>query len=564
MSDHLPESSSNVITTLAMAGSLAVGYLLFEKFVKRQSSKKPFGEIPMAPNNHWLFGHIRLLYDKENFPQSYYQLTRDNCDQNGKTGYWIGPRRAVAIRKVEDVKTVLNREVNRSNIPIVSHYLAHIVGETNLLMLNGREWKIHRDGVTRTFTPSFLRQAQKDVYEVAQDLAATFSRKVDECRSAKEGQKHWEVDVRPITKMITMDCIGKAAFSTNFDCCKTLKASTVVKAFEYLSEDLSGRMKSPFHPLHYFFGIPTERNKKHAEQFAILRNFIDNLLTEAQQQREASLEETASDDSDKSNKDNRKKNHNLLTRLVAAHEGDVNTDEGKRTLIDVMSTVLFASYDTTSTTLTFALYLLATHPQVQEACAAEIKALLQQKKDGSSSARLSNAEDLVYITAVVKETLRLFPPAFQVSRTVTKPLELSGGFVAPTGIQIGIPIWVIHHDEEHFPHPDEMRPDRWAKKGTEQPEAWVSRNYREERDLGNGDDGTILAGNPDALLAFSSGGRSCPGAKFALQEAVIVLANLIKDLKFSPVPGHKLELGLEGIMPTPKGGMPLRIEHRAA
>lgn len=543
--------NNNIITTLAMAGSLAVSYILLEKLIKRQQHKKPFEELPMSPQSHWLFGHAKLMYDKERFPHSYNTLARDNCDSNGKTGYWLGPKRAVAIRNMEDVLLVLNRESNRNNIPIVSHYLAHIVGETNLLMLNGREWKIHRDAVTRTFTSSFLLQAQEDVYTVTRDLVETFSRKIDECRNAQESQKYWQVDVQPITKMVTMDCIGKAAFSTDFDCCKTLEAAPVVKAFEHLALDCSRRMKSPLNPFNYFYGIPTKENKRHQEQFSFLRGFIDDLLVKAQHEREASLGGGGSDHSGDS--DGNEKTHNLLTRLVAAHKGGDNTE----TLIDVMSTILFASYDTTATTLTFALYLLSTHQKIQEDCVEEIRSLQAQ----NDSTRLSNAKGLVYISAVVKETLRLFPPAFQVSRTLSKPLELSGGFVAPKGIQVGIPIWVIHHDEEHFPNPDEMRPDRWVKRTDRQ--GWVPRNYREELKLSSStEEGTIRAGNSEALLAFSAGGRSCPGSKFAFQETVIVLANLVKDLHFSPVPGFELKLGLEGIMPTTKGGMPLRVSKR--
>lgn len=200
--------------------------------------------------------------------------------------------------------------------------------------------------------------------------------------------------------------------------------------------------------------------------------------------------------------------------------------------------------DTTSVTLTFALYLLAQNPEIQKICLEEVK----------TAKNCHNVEDLVYTKAVIWEALRLFPAGNRTNRTLSKPLKLSGGFVVPEGTRVFIPIYSIHRDERNFPQPDEFRPDRWVKHDGDQ-DCWV------EREEGEGT-GTIAAGNRKAFLAFSAGGRNCVGQRFATQEAIIVLATLIKGLKFSSVDDFTLETTDKDLILKPLNGMPLKVEAR--
>jgi cytochrome P450 family 4 len=194
--------------------------------------------------------------------------------------------------------------------------------------------------------------------------------------------------------------------------------------------------------------------------------------------------------------------------------------------------------------LTFALYLLAQNPQVQQECVDEIKA----------AKTCQTVENLAYTKAVIVEALRLFPAAVRTNRVLAKPLQLSGGFVAPAGTRVVIPIYHIHHDEKNFPRPEEFRPDRWAKFEEEQ-KRWFEREENDET-------GTIATGNRKAFLAFSAGGRNCVGRSFAIQEAVIALATLLKGLRFSPVEDYVLEMTDKDLINKPVNGMPLKVECR--
>ena len=151
--------------------------------------------------------------------------------------------------------------------------------------------------------------------------------------------------------------------------------------------------------------------------------------------------------------------------------------------------------DTTSVTLTFALYLLAQNPEMQEYCVEEIR----------SVGKIENVEELIYCKAAILEALRLYPAAVRTNRSLTKPIELSGGFVAPEGTRINIPIWNIHRDEKNFPHPEDFRPDRWAKRDDSK-DCWVERDG-EDTDSDGDSTNAIPAGDKKAMLAFSAGGR---------------------------------------------------------
>ncbi|CAB9498529.1 Leukotriene-B(4) omega-hydroxylase 2 [Seminavis robusta] len=507
--------------------------------------RKPFDNLPMAPHCHWFYGHVAWVFGRETFPDAYVDAVRDHADAHGRTGLWLLYRRCISIVHVEDARTILKSEHHRIPVPIVSHYVRKVIGKQNLLFLNHREWKQNRDAVTRTFVHSFLVQSQTDVWQVAQDLIATLSNKLEQNSAAA----YYELDVHPVMKMLTSDVFGKAAFSTDFECCKTLQFSSVVGAFEYIMKDMGKRGQNPLSPWNYFFSLPLEKNRKLQEQLNVLRGFIQNLLQESR----IKMKQLDNNLSPKNNSDKDVK-ISLVDRLVVAHDSN-NSNNNNATddeiLIDVISTLLIASYDTTSTTLAFVLYLLAANPGVQEACFAEVQSI-----EGD----LTDPDVLVYCTAVIQECLRLYPPAAISARDLTKPITLSDGFVVPPNVKCLVPIFAIHRSEQYFPRPLECIPERWCQRTSSSNDnnAWMERTP--DNDITA--DTTIAIGNAHALIPFSVGSRNCPGNRFALQEAVIVLANLVREFQFKPVPGYQLKLDLHGPLPQPRHGMPLRIEKR--
>ncbi|MEL7089096.1 MAG: cytochrome P450, partial [Planctomycetota bacterium] len=124
-------------------------------------------------------------------------------------------------------------------------------------------------------------------------------------------------------------------------------------------------------------------------------------------------------------------------------------------------------------------------------------------------ASAADVEHLPFIRAVIDETLRLYPPGAFLSRTAGEPDEILGHQILP-GDTVTVPIYAVHRHRKLWSNPDGFDPDRFA----------------------NGQ------GAPRyTYLPFGDGPRICIGARFAVQEAVMVLASLLSRFRFRPVPG---------------------------
>ncbi|HLU68750.1 MAG TPA: cytochrome P450, partial [Kofleriaceae bacterium] len=150
----------------------------------------------------------------------------------------------------------------------------------------------------------------------------------------------------------------------------------------------------------------------------------------------------------------------LLSRLIAAVDED-GTGMSDTELRDEIVTLFLAGHETTAIALTAALYLLGEHPEVRARALAEIDEVL-----GGRPARAADAPRLRYLDAVVREAMRVYPPAWILGREATEDLEL-GGVTIERGAQLLVSQWVIHRDARWFPEPERFRPERWLDGATE-------------------------------------------------------------------------------------------------
>jgi cytochrome P450 len=197
----------------------------------------------------------------------------------------------------------------------------------------------------------------------------------------------------------------------------------------------------------------------------------------------------------------------LLGRLLQASDGEGSLSE--RAVQDEAMTLFLAGHETTALALTYALHLLARHPQAESTLLAELEQVLAGR-----APRLEDVALLPYTRAVLDEALRLYPPAWAIGR---RPLHdvVVAGIAVPRGVEIFISPWVLQRDPRFFPAPAAFRPERW------------------------------LSGVPArrfAYLPFGAGPRVCIGQHFALTEAVLLLATFVQSLRFELVGPPELEL----------------------
>jgi cytochrome P450 len=190
----------------------------------------------------------------------------------------------------------------------------------------------------------------------------------------------------------------------------------------------------------------------------------------------------------------------LLADLIA-----MTDEEGAMTreqLRDEVVTLFLAGHETTALLLTWAIYQLALHPEIDAELASELSAL------PADLATLQLAQAPL-TQRILNETMRLYPPAYVVPRVVAEPVEL-GGYRLQPGSEVWMWIYFLHHDARWFEEPERFRPERFT------PAAEAARR-------------------PGVFIPFGAGSRACVGRHFAMLEAVSCLAGLLRRWKLTLV-----------------------------
>ena len=220
----------------------------------------------------------------------------------------------------------------------------------------------------------------------------------------------------------------------------------------------------------------------------------------------------------------------LLSMLLAAQDEDGSGMSDKQ-LRDELMTIFLAGHETTALALTWAFYLLARNPEAEAKLAAELSEVL-----GGRAPRVDDLPRLRYAEWVVKEAMRLYPPAWGVGREAVRECEV-GGYHVPKGMQVFAFQWVIQRDPRWFTDPHAFRPERWGEES-------VSRLPKY------------------AYFPFGGGPRLCIGNYFATMEAVLILSTIARRFRLRLVNEDPLEL-LPAMSLRPKGGVMMKLERRS-
>lgn len=223
----------------------------------------------------------------------------------------------------------------------------------------------------------------------------------------------------------------------------------------------------------------------------------------------------------------------LLSILLLAvdDEGDGQGMSDRQARDEIM-TLLLAGHESTAVTLTWTAYLLAKHPPVQEELACQVQRELEGRPP-----LLSDLAKLPALERVIKESQRLYPAVYFMSREVHEPVEI-GGYALPKGAQIHLVPYLVHHDERWWPEPDRFDPDRFL------PEREAQQR-------------------PLAYFPFGAGPRGCIGKSFALMEAQLILASILQRYHLSLPAGQPDPVMETQVSLHPKDGLQVVVRARA-
>jgi cytochrome P450 len=216
----------------------------------------------------------------------------------------------------------------------------------------------------------------------------------------------------------------------------------------------------------------------------------------------------------------------LVDLLLKARDPETGQGMDDDLLANNLLGFILAGHETTALALTWALYLVAMHPPTAARIRDEVTEVA-----GTNAIDATHVDRLVFTRQVLSETLRLYPPAFQVTRVSRKRTELAG-FPVQAGSRVIIPVYALHRHRGHWANPDAFDPDRFAPSAS-QPDRFT-------------------------YLPFGAGPRICLGAAFAMMEAVTVLASLVRAIDFTVVSPHRVR-PVAGLALRPAGGLPMSV-----
>ncbi len=214
----------------------------------------------------------------------------------------------------------------------------------------------------------------------------------------------------------------------------------------------------------------------------------------------------------------------VLSALLAVGRAEGEEPLSTEELHDQVLTLLVSGIETTANALAWALHLLSGRPDLGERLRAEAAL-------GGSAATWEDMPRLGLATAIVTEALRLYPPVWIVTRTVTRDTEL-GGYPIPEGSTVLLSPVSVHYRSDIYPDPERFDPDRWL-------------------------DERAAAYPRGSFVPFGGGARKCIGERFGMTEAVLTLASIVDRWQLTAVPGRPVRIARKVVL-TPRA-VPLTV-----
>jgi cytochrome P450 len=358
-----------------------------------------------------------------------------------------------------------------------------------LLTSEGGFWRRQR----RLAQPAFHR---KRVAAYGEVMVAFAERSLDAWR---DGQT---IDVHEEMMHLTLEIVAKCLFDADVGS----QATDVGEAMKVALENFSSQRRLVRIPR----WIPTPHNIR----FEMAARGLDEIVGKI-------IEDRRKSDDDRGD---------LLSTLMLAEDEDGGrmTD---RQLRDEVMTLFLAGHETTANALSWTFWLLSLTPHAEVELAEELERVLVGRAPS-----VSDLPDLRYVERVVKESMRLYPPAWVVGREAIAECEV-GGYRMPAGTTALMSQWVMHRDPRYHRNPERFDPDRWTAEYAKALPRF-------------------------AYFPFGGGPRQCIGAGFAMTEACLILATVAQRFRMDLAPDQRVE-PYASITLRPKEGIRMSLVERS-
>ncbi|EAK6725841.1 cytochrome P450 [Campylobacter coli] len=403
-----------------------------------------------------------------------------------QTGYVKMPNFDLyVINDTKEVKRMMVDEVKEFPKSAFLHELLSPLLGESIFTTNGEVWKKQRE----LLRPSFEMTRISKVFNLMSEAVSDMMKRFEKYPNASI------IEVDEAMTFITADVIFRTIMSSKLDEEQGKKILDAFVTFQEQSVHTAMRRMFRFPKwLSYVLG-----DRKRAKAGDVIRQALSDIIKPRYDAVSSGKAENFED---------------ILGSLLLVVDAQTNQRFSFEEILDQVAMLFLAGHETTASSLTWTLYLLSLYPDEQEKAYKEIIQVLQ-----GENIQISHLKQFRYLTHIFKESLRLYPPVGFFAREAKKDTKVRDKMIKK-GSGVVIAPWLIHRHEEFWTNPHGFNPSRFEGE------------YKK-----------------DAYLPFGVGERICIGQGFAMQEAILILANILKK--------YKLELE-EGFVPDVVGRLTVR------
>jgi cytochrome P450 len=421
-------------------------------------------KLPPGPQGAFLLGNtFAYLRDQLGF------LTKAVRDYGDIVNLRLGNLTTYVLVNPEHIDYVLRSHSDNFMKDKLTRWLIPVVGE-GLLTSEGDFWRRQRKLAQPTFQRQQIeRYAAIMVEQTEHTLAAWHDNEVH--------------DVHEDLARLTLFIVAKAIFGTDLKS----EANTIGGSLDVVMN----HFMSPMRWFSFVDYLPLPSSRRYWRAIRKIDEIIYGII--------------------KRHRERGQDTGDLLSRLLAARDEQGGGGMTDRQLRDEVVTLILAGHETTALVLFYSFYLLAQSPESADRLAAELHDVL-----GGRSPTAADVPNLRYTEWVIRESMRLYPPAWGIAREALADCEI-GGYHVAKGTQLFMVQRLVHRDGRWYSDPEAFKPERW--------------------------DNDLVKRLPRcAYFPFGDGPRICIGNHFAMMEAVLLLATIAQRFRLEIEPGQTLEL----------------------
>jgi len=446
--------------------------------------------VPILPWRLPVIGHLHLAWLAANTG------SRNVLERNLKLSLKYGTYYSVLpyggmrinVQDPESMKHILKDNFDNYVIPPFRSYLTYELFGQGIFMVNGEAWK----GQRKLSKPLFHKSSRIQMVPIYQKHTRVL---LDHFENALKNKQ--TVTIQDLFKRLTLDTFGEIGLGVDIGSLKNPVEFS--ELFDWTQKEIALNFRNPLRK--YFTNKTWKRN------IEIMDKFVYDII-----------------DKRRKTKDNEK--GDILAQLFS-----ITDDEGKglsdKIIRDFLFNIIIAGRDTTAVLLTWTFCHFSLNPAVEKRVIEEIQQVL-----GSKNPSFDTCSELRYLTMVLKETLRLYPPAFPINaKDAVKADTLPNGVKVAPGQCISLNVYSLHRRPDYWgDDANEFRPERW--------ETPLKHNFQ--------------------FIPFLEGPRICLGMNMALEEAKVVIAMILNQgFRLRLVPGEDTSFLASFIMASRTG---LRME----